>query len=98
MGDVACGLQHAIALDKHGRVFTWGSNACGQLGTMSLSKTRRPPPHAWRSVNNNSDQQGSTSTSSYLEQQYDKPQPLHCVSRVKISKIAAGHSHSILLT
>lgn len=29
---VACGDYHSLALDKDGRVFTWGDNASGQLG------------------------------------------------------------------
>ncbi|CAD7944771.1 unnamed protein product, partial [Amoebophrya sp. A120] len=42
--EVSCGLHHTLALDVTGRVFAWGSNSHGQLGTRSLPKTRQPPP------------------------------------------------------
>ena len=29
---VACGDRHSLALDKEGRLFTWGDNSSGQLG------------------------------------------------------------------
>jgi alpha-tubulin suppressor-like RCC1 family protein len=29
---IACGDHHSLALDKDGRVFTWGDNSLGQLG------------------------------------------------------------------
>lgn len=29
---VACGDRHSLALDKEGRLFTWGDNSLGQLG------------------------------------------------------------------
>ena len=32
--DVALGLQHALALDTEGRVYTWGKNARGQCGNV----------------------------------------------------------------
>lgn len=32
ISSIACGDWHTLALDKEGRVFTWGDNASGQLG------------------------------------------------------------------
>ncbi|XP_075005669.1 putative E3 ubiquitin-protein ligase HERC4 isoform X3 [Calonectris borealis] len=32
---IACGDQHAMALSRGGELFTWGQNACGQLGVRS---------------------------------------------------------------
>jgi alpha-tubulin suppressor-like RCC1 family protein len=29
---VACGGGHTVAVTRAGRLFSWGSNACGQLG------------------------------------------------------------------
>lgn len=29
---IACGLEHAIALTNNGELYTWGSNSDGQLG------------------------------------------------------------------
>lgn len=36
---VSCGFSHCMALTKYGRVFTWGSNDCGQLGIGKHVKT-----------------------------------------------------------
>ncbi|CAD7975850.1 unnamed protein product [Amoebophrya sp. A25] len=41
---VSCGLQHVLAVDSQGRVFSWGSGGHGQLGTRSLPRVRQPPP------------------------------------------------------
>lgn len=32
VASIACGDHHTLALDKEGRVFSWGDNASGQLG------------------------------------------------------------------
>ncbi|GAB7361247.1 hypothetical protein MBLNU230_g1308t1 [Neophaeotheca triangularis] len=32
IASVACGDNHSLALDKDGRIFTWGDNIAGQLG------------------------------------------------------------------
>ena len=32
IAQIACGDHHSLALDREGRVFTWGDNASGQLG------------------------------------------------------------------
>ncbi len=39
---VAAGAFHSLALDEHGRVFSWGSNYKGQLGTGT--RTSSPTP------------------------------------------------------
>lgn len=38
--DVSCGLHHSVAVDRAGRVYTWGAGDHGQLGTMSLPKVK----------------------------------------------------------
>ncbi|KAB8659306.1 hypothetical protein FH972_026195 [Carpinus fangiana] len=35
---IACGDHHSVALDRQGRVFTWGDNQRGQLGIGDTSK------------------------------------------------------------
>ena len=32
IAEIACGSHHSLALDRDGRVFTWGDNSSGQLG------------------------------------------------------------------
>jgi len=40
---ISCGLRHAAAVDRDGRVFSWGSGTKGQLGrTLDGSKTALP--------------------------------------------------------
>jgi len=36
---IACGDHHSLALDKEGRVFTWGDNSSGQLGFVYNAET-----------------------------------------------------------
>ena len=38
---VALGQTHSIAISSEGEVFTWGSNACGQLGFATANSTYR---------------------------------------------------------
>jgi hypothetical protein len=39
---VACGQQHALALDHEGRVYSWGLGVFGQLGLGSMRDSPRP--------------------------------------------------------
>lgn len=39
VANIACGDHHSLALDKDGRVFTWGDNSSGQLGFDSNAET-----------------------------------------------------------
>ncbi|OGQ85324.1 MAG: hypothetical protein A2512_06205 [Deltaproteobacteria bacterium RIFOXYD12_FULL_56_24] len=39
---LADGEQHALAIDQAGRVWSWGSNSAGQLGTGSFRPERKP--------------------------------------------------------
>jgi regulator of chromosome condensation len=49
--DIACGAEHALALDRQGRVFAWGSGQQSQLGRRIVERTRvhglRPTPVAF---------------------------------------------------
>ncbi|XP_014241643.1 ultraviolet-B receptor UVR8 [Cimex lectularius] len=40
--DIACGLEHAVALSEDGRVFTWGCGTRGQLGLGNLENCKQP--------------------------------------------------------
>jgi hypothetical protein len=40
--EISCGLRHCMALTKSGRVYSWGSNECGQLGVESLEDFNTP--------------------------------------------------------
>jgi alpha-tubulin suppressor-like RCC1 family protein len=40
--DIACGMYHAIALDEHGRVHTWGRQCDGQLGNLCMPRYIAP--------------------------------------------------------
>lgn len=40
--DIACGLDHSVAISKHGRVWTWGYNIDGQLGHNSTEDESKP--------------------------------------------------------
>lgn len=33
MSSVACGIQHSVAVDEWGQLFSWGSDSMGQLGS-----------------------------------------------------------------
>lgn len=39
---LAAGEQHALAIDQAGRVWSWGSNSAGQLGTGSFRPEHKP--------------------------------------------------------
>jgi parallel beta-helix repeat protein len=39
---IAAGEKHSIALSSEGKVYSWGSNAFGQLGTTTVTSTLRP--------------------------------------------------------
>ncbi|KAF0709382.1 Aste57867_5972 [Aphanomyces stellatus] len=42
---VACGMFHALACDRHGHVYAWGTNASGQLGiAMDVPVATDPTP------------------------------------------------------
>lgn len=36
--DIACGSNHVLTLDGHGDLFSWGSNACRQLGSVQFEQ------------------------------------------------------------
>ena len=38
----ACGSSHSLIVDQHGGVFSWGSNAHGQLGTGDVTERSEP--------------------------------------------------------
>ena len=59
---IAAGLSHSVAVTKEGVLYTWGSNAEGQLGHRAAMLTGRP-----RS-NSGSDQRTGLISSSYLTQ------------------------------
>jgi hypothetical protein len=41
---VACGESHALCIDRRGRLYSWGSNAEGQLGNGTTKDSPRPRP------------------------------------------------------
>jgi Regulator of chromosome condensation (RCC1) repeat/BTB/POZ domain len=45
IADISCGSFHSLALNKEGRVFSWGWNGCGQLGIGKLYYEKKPVPH-----------------------------------------------------
>lgn len=40
--DISCGKHHSISLDSAGKVWAWGDNSCGQLGSGDLETRSRP--------------------------------------------------------
>jgi hypothetical protein len=41
---ISCGSEHSMALNSSGRVFSWGLNKCGQLGTGDTNNSNEPKP------------------------------------------------------
>jgi alpha-tubulin suppressor-like RCC1 family protein len=39
---VSSGINFTMALDDEGKVFVWGNNTCGQLGTGGLQNQNEP--------------------------------------------------------
>jgi alpha-tubulin suppressor-like RCC1 family protein len=39
---IDCGVYHTVGLTKKGKVFSWGSNDCGQLGHGDTEDRRVP--------------------------------------------------------
>ncbi|XP_058054803.1 probable E3 ubiquitin-protein ligase HERC4 [Anopheles bellator] len=44
-----CGIAHSLALTNWGQIYSWGSNAMGQLG-QDVDVTRQPSPRLIRSI------------------------------------------------
>lgn len=42
VAELAAGLNHALALDERGELYTWGNNAAGQLGRAALGDAWQP--------------------------------------------------------
>ena len=41
---IDCGMDYTMALDKDGKVYSWGSNRYGQLGTTQASINKHNSP------------------------------------------------------
>lgn len=41
MTSVACGEAHSMALNEWGQLYTWGSDACRQLGKIQMQCVTR---------------------------------------------------------
>lgn len=39
---ISCGINFSLALTDTGKVFVWGNNTCGQLGTGGLTNEANP--------------------------------------------------------
>eukprot|EP01084_Bolivina_argentea_P281421 481500_1 len=42
--DIHCGCSHNLALDRNGKVYSWGSNQCGQCGDGTRENVYTPKP------------------------------------------------------
>ncbi len=85
---VACGSQHAVAIDIGGKAFSWGAENHGQLGRLCSSKYAMDPP--WFEKQKS----GKWLTNS----ERASPEAVQSVSKLTIVQAACGMHHTMLLS